>query len=137
MKRTLALVIALSLLGTIAFLIWPSVLKQHLGDDVFKLTYEFFLTVGIGGALSLVYQVFQDQLQESRKNLQRERDEAARDKEHKTAVREAERALQNLFLSELMQGYSAAKKSDDCSERKPRTQPWSTPNPTITRCRHL
>ena len=57
--RVLSAVAGLCFLGTICFLLWPKELKERLGDDVFKLTYQFLLLVVIGGALSVVYQEFQ------------------------------------------------------------------------------
>jgi hypothetical protein len=91
MKRTLAVTVllALSFVGTIAFLLWPNRVRAVIDDnDVFKLTYEFLLIGVIGGALSLFYQ-----------NVQ-----------HQREVREAERGLQRKLLREVIQAYNDAKK---------------------------
>ncbi|PYI42957.1 MAG: hypothetical protein DMF12_05120 [Verrucomicrobia bacterium] len=56
--RVLSAVAGLCFLGTICFLLWPKELKERLGDDVFKLTYQFLLLVVIGGcALSCLLRV--------------------------------------------------------------------------------
>jgi hypothetical protein len=84
--RVLSAVAGLCFLGTICFLLWPTELKQRLGDDVFKLTYQFLLLVVIGGALSFLYQEFQ----------------------HQREQREAERVLQRQFLVDLLEVNQAA-----------------------------
>jgi len=97
--RVLSAVAGLCFLGTICFLLWPKELKERLGDDVFKLTYQFLLLVVIGGALSVVYQEFQ-----------RHRDDEAKQREQDAARREAERVLQRQFLADLVEVYQAAMK---------------------------
>src|SRR5213596_2092945 len=101
-KQTLTVIVtvlALSLLGIIAFLVKPAQIKEQLGEDVFKLTYQFLLLVVIGGALSLIYQEFQYQ-----------RDQDAKAFERDAATREAERGLQRQLLTEVVEAYNAAKK---------------------------
>src|SRR4029077_3709866 len=112
-KQTLTVigtVVALSLLGIIAFLVKPAQIKEHLGEDVFKLTYQFLLLVVIGGALSLIYQEFQHHREEESKAFERERDDVAKKKERDAATREAERSLQRQLLTEVVEAYNAAKK---------------------------
>jgi hypothetical protein len=119
--RVLSAVAGLSFLFTICFLLWPTELKERLGDDVFKLTYQFLLLVVIGGALSVVYQEFQHRrddeatkFQQRRddeaKDLQRRRDDEAKQREQDAARREAERVLQRQFLGDVLEAYKAAKK---------------------------
>src|SRR5439155_18473155 len=101
-KQTLTVIVtvlALSLLGIIAFLVKPAQIKQQLGEDVFKLTYQFLLLVVIGGALCLIYQEFQYQ-----------RDQDAKAFERDAPTREAERGLQRQLLTEVVEAYNAAKK---------------------------
>ncbi|AOK20288.1 hypothetical protein WT26_31465 [Burkholderia cepacia] len=82
-------VLAVSLLVTIAFLIWPSAIEKNIGnDEIFKLTYQFFLIVVLGGALSFGFSLLQ----------------------YERTVRETERALQSQILREVVQAYNAAKK---------------------------
>ena len=98
-KDKRGVVAGLCFLGTICFLLWPKELKERLGDDVFKLTYQFLLLVVIGGALSVVYQEFR-----------RHRDDEAKQREQDAARREAERVLQRQFLADLVEVYQAAMK---------------------------
>src|SRR5262249_60709001 len=46
--RVLSAVAGLCFMFTICFLLWPTELKERLGADVFKLTYQFLLFVVIG-----------------------------------------------------------------------------------------
>jgi hypothetical protein len=104
MKRDLAVTVllVLALVVTIAFLFWPDQVRARIvNDDVFKLTYQFFLIGVIGGAISLFYE-----------SVQRQRD-----------VREAERGLQRKLLEEVIQAYNKVKRVRRLLRAKARDKP--------------
>jgi hypothetical protein len=94
---TIATVVAIIVVAV--FIGWPKPIKDRLDGEVFKLTYEFFLIVVLGGALSLLY-----------KRLEDERKKDAAKDEWRRTQRDSERNLQRELRTEVVRAYHNAKK---------------------------
>lgn len=85
----LAAVALVGTVGVVMFITWRHAFESYLGDELFKLTYQFLLLVVVGGAVSIGYQS----------------GAAARDQ------REKHRMLQRHIHQDLLSGYMAAKQA--------------------------
>ena len=111
MTRTMITVaVVFGLAGIALFIFWPKTMQRHLETEVYKLTYQFLLVVVVGGALSLIYKEFEREREDTTRDNERRRDDAANEAETQIIKRNAERALQQQFHGEIVQAYHQVKR---------------------------
>jgi hypothetical protein len=97
--HTIVIVVAGSVIGVLAFIAFPELLKPRMDPKIFELSYEFLLVTVIGGVVSLVYKQFEAERAQREKQLEMER-----------VRRDAERKLRADLHADVVRAYNSAKK---------------------------